>query len=84
MTAFLVDLDMPGLGGIDVIAKAKELSPGYRRGGADRQVVDRNGHRGFAPRGVRLSDQAVQAGRDRSAAPPRAGKAGADATSIGR
>ena len=39
----LVDLDMPGLSGIEVIAKAKEL--GLNRGGrAHRQIVARYGH----------------------------------------
>ena len=38
----IVDLDMPGLNGIEVIARAKELSPDYRSGRADRQVVARS------------------------------------------
>ena len=59
----LVDLDMPGLSGIEVIAKAKELSPQTEADRADRQVVARHGHRRPAPGGVRLSDQALQAGR---------------------
>ena len=53
--------------------------PGCRSGRAHRQVVARDGDRRAAARRVRLSHQALQAGRDRSAAAPRAGQAQAHA-----
>jgi len=46
----LVDLDMPGLNGIDVIARAKGAVSRCRGGRADRQVVARDGHLGVASR----------------------------------
>ena len=74
----LVDLDMPGLNGIEVIAKAKELSP-------DTEAVVLTGKSSLetavaalAPRRVRLPDQALQAGRTRGAAATRGREARAD------
>ena len=80
----LVDLDMPGLNGIEVIAKAKELSPDTEAvvltGKSSLETADRRP----AARRVRLPHQAVQAGRDRSAAHARRREARADATSTAR
>ena len=75
----IVDLDMPGLNGVQVIGKAKELSP-------DTEAVVLTGKSslesavgGVAARRVRLSHQALQAGRNRGAVEPRDSKARADA-----
>ena len=64
----IVDLDMPGLSGIQVIAKCKELSPDTDAVVLTGKVVVRDGGAGAAARRGRLSDQALQAGRSQGAA----------------
>ena len=59
----LVDLDMPGLSGIEVIAKAKELSPETDAVVLTGKSSLETRRRRAAPRRIRLSDQALQAGR---------------------
>ena len=80
----IVDLDMPGLDGIGVIAKCKETLARHRSGRAHRQELARHGDRGAAPWRVRLSHEALQADRDRSAAEARHRKRNCSSRSIVR
>ena len=67
----LVDLDMPGCDGIGVIAHCKETSPETEAvvltGKSSMETADRR----TASWGLRLSHQAVQAGRNASAVETR-------------
>ena len=65
--AAILDLRMPGMGGIEVLEHLKKVS-------ADTEAVVMTGHatmetaiEAVQPRRLRLHHQAVQAGRDRSA-----------------
>ena len=80
----LVDLDMPGLSGIEVIARAKQLSPDTEADRAHRQVVAGDGRGRAAARRVRLPDQALPAGRVGGRARPRGREARADEQVSGR
>ena len=64
----LVDLDMPGMSGIEVIAPGQEALARDRSRGADRQVIAGDGRRRLAAGRVRLPDEAVQTGRARGTA----------------
>ena len=61
--AALLDLRMPGLTGIEVLGKIRQISPETQVDHPDRPRHGRHRRPGAAARGVRLPDQALQVGR---------------------
>ena len=68
--AALLDLRMPGMTGIEVLGKVRQISPDTQVDHPDRPRHRRHRRPGAAARGVRLPDQAVQVGRAGGAPQP--------------